>query len=168
MNWEAIAAVGEIVGALAVVLTLGYLAIQVRFAKIATTDANRMARGVGIREFQLAMATNDDLRRSVYKSLDLEEWHNQLADKLGVSADDAARMDQASIYHFWMHYHQFLGANSKKDKEELSYIIGGFYRAQAIRYSWDGSPYGKASFQPDFVTFVDKTLRKQDDDEARL
>ncbi len=30
MNWEAIGAVGEIVGALAVVLSLIYLAIQVR------------------------------------------------------------------------------------------------------------------------------------------
>jgi hypothetical protein len=167
MNWDAIGAVGEIVGAAAVVLTLGYLAIQVRFAKIATTDANRMSRGVGIREIQLAMATNDDLRRSVCKAVGLEEWHNQLADKLGVSADDAARMDYVSIYHFWMHYHQFLGANSKKDKEELHYIIGGFYRTPAIRYSWDSSPYGKASFLPDFVTFVDRILRRQDDERAQ-
>ena len=30
MNWEAIGAIGEFVGALAVVLTLGYLALQVR------------------------------------------------------------------------------------------------------------------------------------------
>ena len=30
MNWEALGAVGEIVGAVAVVLTLGYLAVQIR------------------------------------------------------------------------------------------------------------------------------------------
>ena len=30
MNWEALGAVGEIVGAIAVVLTLGYLAVQIR------------------------------------------------------------------------------------------------------------------------------------------
>ena len=30
MNWDAIAAVGEIVGAVAVVGTLGYLALQIR------------------------------------------------------------------------------------------------------------------------------------------
>ena len=30
MNWDAIGAIGEILGALAVVLTLGYLAIQVK------------------------------------------------------------------------------------------------------------------------------------------
>ena len=30
MNWEALGAIGEIVGALAVVLTLGYVAVQIR------------------------------------------------------------------------------------------------------------------------------------------
>jgi len=30
MNWEALGAIGEIVGAVAVVLTLGYLALQIR------------------------------------------------------------------------------------------------------------------------------------------
>ena len=30
MNWEAIGAVGEIVGAIAVIVTLGYLAVQIR------------------------------------------------------------------------------------------------------------------------------------------
>lgn len=30
MNWEAIGAIGEIIGAVAVILTLGYLAVQIR------------------------------------------------------------------------------------------------------------------------------------------
>ena len=30
MNWEAIGAIGEVVGAAAVVVTLGYLAVQIR------------------------------------------------------------------------------------------------------------------------------------------
>ena len=36
MNWEALGAVGEIVGALAVVVTLAYLALQVRTARKTT------------------------------------------------------------------------------------------------------------------------------------
>ncbi len=39
MNWEAIGAIGEILGALAVVLTLGYLAVQVRHTRLAAADA---------------------------------------------------------------------------------------------------------------------------------
>jgi hypothetical protein len=30
MNWEALGAIGEIVGAIAVVVTIGYLAVQIR------------------------------------------------------------------------------------------------------------------------------------------
>lgn len=41
MNWEAISAIGEIVGATVVVLTLGYLAIQIRQStKLANADAH--------------------------------------------------------------------------------------------------------------------------------
>ena len=40
MNWEAIGAVGEIVGAVAVVLTLIYLAVQVRHNARAAEDAS--------------------------------------------------------------------------------------------------------------------------------
>ena len=39
MNWEAIGAVGEIIGAVAVVITLAYLAVQVRHSREAT-EAN--------------------------------------------------------------------------------------------------------------------------------
>ena len=41
MNWEAIGAIGEVLGAFAVVMTLLYLAVQVKYAKNATTDATR-------------------------------------------------------------------------------------------------------------------------------
>ena len=43
MNWEAIGAVGEIVGALAVVVTLAYLAIQVRNSTRIARSATRQA-----------------------------------------------------------------------------------------------------------------------------
>lgn len=43
MNWEAIGAIGEVVGALGVIVTLGYLAVQIRqntaSARVTTTQA---------------------------------------------------------------------------------------------------------------------------------
>jgi len=39
MNWDALGAVGEVVGALAVVLTLGYLAVQIRHSTKSAEDA---------------------------------------------------------------------------------------------------------------------------------
>ena len=44
MNWEAIGAVGEIIGAAAVVITLAYLAAQIRHnSKLANADAHERA-----------------------------------------------------------------------------------------------------------------------------
>jgi hypothetical protein len=39
MNWDAIGAVGEVLGSIAVFITLGYLAIQVRYARSETSRA---------------------------------------------------------------------------------------------------------------------------------
>ena len=41
MNWEAIGAIGEVVGAIAVIVTLVYLSIQIRSNTIATQTASR-------------------------------------------------------------------------------------------------------------------------------
>ena len=43
MNWEALGAIGEIVGAIAVVLTLGYLAVQIRQSNRSSRAAARQA-----------------------------------------------------------------------------------------------------------------------------
>ena len=57
MNWEAIGAVGEILGAIAVLVTLIYLAAQIRqnsqFVKAATYHSTMRARN----EFNFAIAT---------------------------------------------------------------------------------------------------------------
>jgi hypothetical protein len=44
MNWDAVSAVGEVIGAGAVVGTLVFLSIQVRDAKRVQLESNRLAR----------------------------------------------------------------------------------------------------------------------------
>lgn len=65
MNWEAISAIGAAIGALAVVITLAYLASQVRYARATANDTNRLTRVSGVRDVMLASATNDKLRDSL-------------------------------------------------------------------------------------------------------
>ncbi len=48
MNWEAIGAIGEIVGAIAVVFTLLLLAIQIRASTKATLESNRLNRAAAL------------------------------------------------------------------------------------------------------------------------
>jgi len=65
MNWEALGAVGEIVGAVAVVLTLGYLAVQIRQNTQATkTSSLQAALSAAMNVFD-APARDRDLARVI-------------------------------------------------------------------------------------------------------
>ena len=62
MNWDALGAIGELVGAVAVVATLAYLAVQIR-------QSNKLSRATAVQivsqqnlEFLGMLATNPDLR----------------------------------------------------------------------------------------------------------
>ena len=63
MNWDAIGAIGEVAGAVAVIATLVYLAIQIKHnSKIASIQASQhLLEGSSM--FQLRIAENSDLRR---------------------------------------------------------------------------------------------------------
>lgn len=58
MNWEAISAVGEIVGAIAVVVTLIYLAVQIRRGTSATQAASVQAAAALDHEFLMAVGSD--------------------------------------------------------------------------------------------------------------
>ena len=70
MNWEAIGAIGEILGAIAVLVTLVYLAAQIRqnsrFVKAATYHSTSRARN----EFNFAVATTPELSALLVRARD--------------------------------------------------------------------------------------------------
>ena len=64
MSWDEIGAVGQVLGSVAVFITLGYLALQVRHARDAVRSSVRQARADATRDVLLAMATHSDLAAS--------------------------------------------------------------------------------------------------------
>jgi hypothetical protein len=159
MNWEAIGAVGEILGALVVAGTLGYLAVQTRNAKQATTDANRINRSNGVVEMIKTMAINDDARNSFEKvESQFGSAHDQTAEKFGISHDDASRAHWTIVYYFWLHWGQFASANDEASLEELRHLIDVWYRSPGIRHQWNTSPIVKPIIDRRFVDFVDGIL----------
>ncbi len=158
MNWEAIGALGEIVGALAVVLTLAYLAIQVRHAKAAATDSNRLERSKGVRDMMLASAADSGLRENLTKGLQLSDYYNEIASNLNMSSDEAASFDWAMLYWFWLHWGQYASTTKESDVEELRNVISGFYRNPGVRVCWEKSPWARPVLEKDFVNFVDEIL----------
>ena len=53
--------IGQTMAAIAVVLTLAYLAVQIKMSHNVASDTNRQQRAVGVREYALALANNDQL-----------------------------------------------------------------------------------------------------------
>ena len=70
MNWEAIAAIGQILGSLAVFVTLGYLAAQVRYTRLQLARAVVENRGNAIRESMTLVVTDEHLRKALKKAND--------------------------------------------------------------------------------------------------
>ena len=68
LNWEAIGAVGEILGAVAVVVTLLYLARQTKVSGRATVSASRSASAIAISELDRDIARDPELARIFLKS----------------------------------------------------------------------------------------------------
>jgi hypothetical protein len=84
MNWEAIAAIAELIGALGVIVTLGYLARQIRRSNLlATAESNRFAY-TAANPAILAIAQDSDTARV---------FREGLADRDSLSADDRIRFD---------------------------------------------------------------------------
>ena len=160
MNWEAIGAIGEIVGALAVVLTLGYLANQVRHAKEAAADTNRLERSKGVRDMMLASASDSDLRENLTKGLLLSDYYDEIASKLNMSSNEAASFDWAMLYWFWLHWGQYASTTKDSDVEELRNVIRGFYSNPGVRLCWEKSPWARPVLEVNFVKFVDEILAK--------
>ena len=61
MNWEAIGALGEVLGAVAVIATLLYLAVQTRHARVAVETASTLGTIEGHSRFRQALITHPEL-----------------------------------------------------------------------------------------------------------
>jgi hypothetical protein len=77
MNWEAIAAIGEILGALAVVVTVAYLAVQVRQNTASVSTSTYESVVSGFNRINLSIAEDEELaslfQRGLYEPDSLTE-----------------------------------------------------------------------------------------------
>lgn len=155
MSWEAITTLAEVAGAIGVIASLIYVAQQVRSSQATAADTNRLTRATGVCDVFIALATNDELRKSTYKTYGLDTYFEAMASELNVSFDDAARTDCINSYWFWLHWGQFASTTDPKDLDELKSVVQTYSAVPAMRYSWEHSFTGKQALDSDFVEFVE-------------
>ena len=141
MNWEAIGAIGEVVGAIGVIITLGYLAAQVRQNSKVVRSSTRQAissmqHDTGLRVAEnpeLAMAARhwvdsryidlsiDELRTQIFFRAQLRAYENQFYqhedgtfDKelwLGYRANMKRSFSAPLAHEFWERNKELYGAS---------------------------------------------------------
>ena len=168
MNWDAIGAVGEVAGAVAVVITLVYLAIQIKYSKQATVDSITLGRTKIICEGMMSLAANDKLRESFDLVSGMSELNETMAVEFDVTPDDIGRTHYSVAHWFWLHWGQFTAAKTEKDVEELGILIRNFYSNAAIRYIWETSPIVKPLLDKAFVDFVEKIIKELDSSKIEM
>ena len=151
-------AIGEVVGAIAVVVTLAYLATQVRYARLAASDTSRQGRADGVREILLTTIDNPDFRRVWRKaSPDTESNLVMLAERLGggITVDEADMIWHGACAWAYLHWAQFRAIKTPEDERELESLVAGFYSRPPMSILWRGDELLRSLVDPEFVRWVD-------------
>ena len=89
MNWEAIGAIGELIGAAGVIATLGYLAFQIRQNTRQIAQHELASRAAAANASAQALR---DSRRSVYENSEVTDiWLKGMSNPDGLSENEAYR-----------------------------------------------------------------------------
>ena len=160
MNWEAIGAVGEIVGALAVVGTLAYLATQIKYARLAASDASRQNRAQGVLDLESIYLNNSEFRSAWDKAegVEADEIAADIAGRLNLTTEEARLVIRGAGSWAWLHWAQFRSIKTEKDELELENIIRAFYSSLPMSVVWRHHPWFTQRFEAEFVAWVNSIL----------
>jgi len=161
LNWDAIGAIGEILGAAAVVATLVYLAIQVRSAKSAAADVNRLSRAVGVRDIIRQTIDDSELCDAWIRAAGNVGNYQVIADRLGLSLGEAQKVTFQCQSWWWLHWGQWASITTEKDIVELKHLVSEFYSVPPISVVW-AEDESVQLLDSEFIEFVnDAVLEKR-------
>lgn len=153
MNWEAIGAIGEAIGAVGVIASLIYLAVQVRASTRASAVESKLA----------STRMRTDFLNYLIESSDLNNLFNQGRQGIEpLSTEDYYRFSNMALHAFSFlsaGYFQFCkGTLNEDDWNETRAIISFLLRGPGIREWW--VKVGKYMFGDNFVSFVESEIKK--------
>jgi len=150
MNWDAVGAVGEILGALAVFISLLYLALQVR-QNSAQVELQALMDAIARHVSKYAEATETDEKA--------ENFRNGLSEFLAMPINERAKFHStmvgltAGFLQVWRLYNS--GSLTSDDYKAMEGSFVGLFRCPGTQ-QWFASM--KQYFPADLVAFVDKAV----------
>ena len=152
MNWDAVAAIGQIIGALAVVATLFYLAVQIRQNSQIVEEHSRQIRlgevDATVQSFSRYRAL---LAQSHMADIYSRGRHNleQLTETEKIQM--SALLDEY-IFSYWALYHRLQqNAYDESDWEAHLPVLSNMLSQPGVATWWDQR---KTSFPPHFVASI--------------
>ncbi len=148
MNWEAIGAVGEAVGAIGVVATLAYLAVQIRQNTGATRAASHHAVIEALNQGNLAQAQDAELAQIFVSGL---------KDRGVLTEVERQRFDSLCLAYF--HVFDSLWYSAKVGTAERDLLLSeekGFVYlmdSPGVYDWWEANPY---AFSPEFRNYMEE------------
>lgn len=151
MNWDALAAIGEILGAVAVVVTLGYLSVQIRRSRLAARSQNIHAETEQIQRVMEMQASEN-----------LQEPLEKLSTGQELTYRDVTRLEAlwlaslASLSDSYRHYKEGLeGGTAWEVKRRM---VESTFLTPFARSWWRTA--GRHVFESDFVAEVNAIIEK--------
>ncbi len=119
---------GEFIGSLAILVTLAYLSIQVRLARMQTQVNDRQTREFAMRDFQLNLAASDGLAAALVRAKEAigEETGKGFVQKLvdqGVAHEDAIRVFALYAGEFRNYANTYYTSRDEQQREANDWTI---------------------------------------------
>lgn len=166
MNWDAIGALGEVLGSIAVFLTLGYLAVQVRHAREQVRHSISQNSTGGNRDLFLARASDErllGLNVKVNSALGGEPtpFETALIQRVGLSAEDASALhwEQMAWWQQRLQIIPYLDQRSTEERIGFDVAVRRIYGHTPVSRLW--FECNRATLRPDAVRYVETLLAQQ-------
>ena len=160
MNWEALGAIAEMLGALAVISTIAYLAMQVRGAREELRHSIEQNSEASNSTLALEMIRNPELRAANLKAIELSG--KQLPSEYVLKKMDGLTEDEASLlglyyYSFWLSFSDTIDNAeylSEEKRESLNSRLRFTYGDGPQKLWFDSFSEGRSSARIEYVRKV--------------
>ena len=151
MPWETLANISELVSAIAVVISLVYLAGQIRHNTRALEASTYHAAATSASSFTALIASNPELS---------EFYHRGLVGEITLDGASQERFDLLLDTLFLQHESWFtqhnLGMLPKASQDRSAKALGMVFKAEGARKYWARRRW---IFTADFVAYIDQVLK---------
>lgn len=147
MTWEAIGALGEIVGAFAVLVSLLYLAVQIRQNTASIRSSTYQSAVASISQVSLGICTDDGSARIAHAGFtqDIAELTEQEQFRFGLILTGMFR----NYENFWYQYQS--GVMEEHVWQGVRNAMIGYYQLPSVKRWW---AQRSSIFSPKFVQYL--------------